>query len=74
MLHLHPNLVLMERAVDDQAPRRTVYDLIPPPQALIAPSGTLWKATRATRDKGRLIWDEMIDDVVSEVDEAFALR
>lgn len=67
MLHLRPDLVLMDRAVDDQAPTRPAYDLVPPPASLIAPSGTLWKATQGTAEKGRVIWDEMVRTVIDEI-------
>jgi creatinine amidohydrolase len=67
MLHLSPDLVLMDRAVDDQTPTRPAYDLLPPPPSFIASSGTLWKATQATAEKGRLVWEEMVRTVVGEV-------
>ena len=56
MLHLRPEAVMMDRAVDDHAPTHPAYDLVPPPPSFIAPSGTLWKATQATAEKGRLVW------------------
>jgi creatinine amidohydrolase len=31
MLHLRPDLVLFERAVDDEARRHPAYDVVPPP-------------------------------------------
>jgi creatinine amidohydrolase len=67
MLHLRPELVSMDRAVDDQSPSHPAYDIVPPPQSFIAPSGTLWKATQATAEKGRLIWDEMVPRVRDDV-------
>jgi creatinine amidohydrolase len=67
MLHLSPDLVLVERAVDDQAPRRVAYDVIPPPDDFISSSGTLWKATQATAESGRLFWDEMVNHIVTSV-------
>ncbi len=70
MLYLRPELVLMDRAVDDQAPSRPAYDVLPPPQRFIASSGTLWKATQATAEKGRLVWEEMVGTVVGEVSAA----
>ncbi|MFF1946033.1 creatininase [Rhodococcus qingshengii] len=67
MLHLRPELVLMDRAVDDCAPIRPPYDLVPPPESFIAPSGTLWKATRASAAVGKLVWDEMVTTVIDEI-------
>ena len=67
MLHLHPELVHFERAVDDQSERRTWYDIIPPPPDITTASGTLWKATRATADKGKLLWSEIVPQVVAGI-------
>jgi creatinine amidohydrolase len=72
MLHLRPELVLMDRAVDDKSPSHPAYDVVPPPESFIAPSGTLWKATQATAEKGQLIWDEMVPRVIEEVQAALA--
>lgn len=72
MLHLRPELVLMDSAVDDATPSHPAYDVVPPPASFIAASGTLWKATQATAEKGRLIWDEMVPRVIGEVEEALA--
>ena len=67
MLHLHPELVHFERAVDDQSERRTWYDIIPPPLDITTKSGTLWKATRASAEKGRLLWSEIVPQVVAGI-------
>ncbi|HEY3947189.1 MAG TPA: creatininase family protein [Solirubrobacteraceae bacterium] len=52
ILHLRPELVLMDRAVDDKSPSHPAYDIVPPPGSFIAPSGTLWKATAGDGEKG----------------------
>jgi creatinine amidohydrolase len=49
MLHLHPELVLAERAVDDEAERRPFYDVLPVPDAFVPKSGSLWKSRQGTR-------------------------
>jgi creatinine amidohydrolase len=67
MLHLHPELVHFERAVDDQSERRTWYDIIPPPADITTKSGTLWKATRASANKGRMLWSEIVPQVVAGI-------
>lgn len=64
MLHLRPDLVLMHRAVDDEARRHPAYDIVPPPRDLVPASGTLWKATRASPDKGAVAWEEILARVV----------
>jgi creatinine amidohydrolase len=60
MLHLHPDLVRFERAVDDRAERSPWWDVVPTPSAFVPDSGTLWKATRADAEKGRRTWEEIV--------------
>jgi creatinine amidohydrolase len=74
MLHLAPDLVRMDRAVDDESPRRPGYDIVPPPEDLVAPSGTLWKATQATAAKGELVWAEIVRTVTGEMASEFATK
>ena len=71
MLYKFPHLVHFERAVDDQAEYYPVYDLLPIPQKIVAPSGTLWKATLATAEKGKLVWNEALDFLVEGVTKEF---
>jgi creatinine amidohydrolase len=59
MLHLHPELVLFDRAVDDEAARHPFYDVIPVPVDFVPRSGALWKATRASAAKGGSAWAEI---------------
>jgi creatinine amidohydrolase len=68
MLHLRPELVLFDRAVDDAARRHPWYDVLPTPEDFVPASGTLWKATQASTDKGRVAWDE----IVAQMREAIA--
>lgn len=70
MLHLRPDLVLFERAVDDEARRHPAYDVVPPPADFVPTSGTLWKATRASAEKGAAAWAE----IVSRVTQAIAIE
>jgi creatinine amidohydrolase len=60
MLSLHPELVRLERAVDDGAKRRASYEMLPVPDDLITASGTLWRATQGTAAKGHAAWEEML--------------
>jgi creatinine amidohydrolase len=60
MLHLHPELVRFDRAVDDKAERSPWYDVIPTPSEFVPASGTLWKATQGSADKGHRAWPEII--------------
>lgn len=63
LLHLRPDLVLMDRAVDDAAPRHPFYDVVPIPADFVSTSGVLYKATRATTEKGAVAWPELVDNV-----------
>jgi creatinine amidohydrolase len=60
MLHLRPDLVLFDRAVDDAAARHPFYDVVPIPDDFVPASGTLWKATQASAEKGALAWKEIV--------------
>lgn len=71
MLYLHPELVQFEEAVDDQAERYPWYDVVPPQSAYIAKSGTLWKATQASRSKGERAWSELVPQVRTAILDEF---
>jgi creatinine amidohydrolase len=60
MLHLRPELVLFDRAVDDAAKRHPWYDVLPVPEDFVPASGTLWKATQASEKKGSIAWGEIV--------------
>lgn len=51
MLHLEPEP--FDRAVDDQATRHPLYDVVPAPRDFVPASGALWKATRASVERAR---------------------
>jgi creatinine amidohydrolase len=63
MLHLHPEMVHFDRAVDDASERRPWYDVIPAPEAFVPRSGVLWKATQASAAKGKRLWEEIVPQV-----------
>lgn len=67
MLHLHPELVLFDRAVDDEAKRHPSYDVVPTPDDFVPASGTLWKATRASARKGSRAWQEIVTNLESAI-------
>lgn len=69
MLHLAPDLVLFDRAVDDEARRHPFYDVVPIPDDFVPASGSLWKATQATAEKGARAWGE----IVAGLDAALAI-
>jgi creatinine amidohydrolase len=63
MLHLRPESVLFDRAVDDEAARHPFYDVIPTPGDFVPVSGALWKATQASAQKGRIAWAEIAENL-----------
>lgn len=73
MLHLRPELVLFDRAVDDAAKRHPFYDVVPPPPDFIPATGALWKATRATREKGEMAWLEIVSRVRDAIATEFGI-
>jgi creatinine amidohydrolase len=74
MLHLHPELVRADRTVDDQAERSPWWDVVPAPAAFVPESGTLWKATQADAEKGRVTWDEIVAGVRAAVEQELGPR
>jgi creatinine amidohydrolase len=68
MQHLRPDSVLIDRAVDDEAARHPFYDVIPPPDDFVPVSGGLWKATRASADKGRVAWAEIVENLAAAIE------
>ncbi|RGY98683.1 creatininase [Clostridium sp. AM58-1XD] len=67
MLYKFPELVHFDRAIDDCAEYYPVYDILPIPERIVAPSGTLWKATLGTEEKGKRIWEESVDFIVEGI-------
>jgi creatinine amidohydrolase len=72
MLHLRPELVLFDRAVDDAATRHPWYDVLPVPEDFVPTSGTLWKATQASANKGKTAWDEIVAQMHVAISQEFA--
>lgn len=69
MMHLRPQSVLFDRAVDDEAGRHPSWDVIPTPADFVPASGALWKATRASADKGASAWREIVANLEAAVGE-----
>jgi creatinine amidohydrolase len=69
MLHVHPELVLAERAVDDRAERLPWWDVVPTPPDMVPASGTLWTVEGATAEKGRLAWEAIVAQTTAAVRE-----
>lgn len=71
MLHLKPELVNMDAAVDDCPEEVCWYDILPAPDKMLTKSGNLWKATKATKEKGELLWKEQVASLLSAVQKEF---
>lgn len=72
MLLLRPDLVLFDRAVDDESKRHPFYDVVPPPDDFIPVSGALWKATQASAEKGRSAWGEICANLEEAIRQEFS--
>ena len=72
ILHLKPEMVLFDRAVDDAAKRHPWYDVVPVLEDFVPTSGTLWKATQASGDKGRAAWEEVVNQMHAAISEELA--
>ena len=72
MLHLRKDLVLTDKIIDDGPPEVTWYDILPIPDKIVAKSGCLWKATRASEEKGKFIWEELKKILTETVNDEFS--
>ncbi|MCJ7623837.1 MAG: creatininase [Anaerolineaceae bacterium] len=71
VLELAPELVNMDRAVDDHAEYIPAYDLIPPPPTITTASGVLYKSKRATAGMGKVAVDEIVAHLGRVLDREF---
>jgi len=67
MQHLHPELVLEDRIVDDGAERSPWWDVVPTPEDFVPETGGLWKATQASPEKGAAAWQEIVAQTSSAI-------
>ncbi|TDN58709.1 creatininase [Paraburkholderia sp. BL10I2N1] len=71
-LHVFPELVRMERLVDDLAAVFPPYDVHPTRQEWVPPSGVLSPAKGATVEKGRTLFNEYVDRISDALRKEFA--
>ena len=74
MLHLHPELVNMDRVIDHEAATFPPYDVFPADQSWVPPTGTLSSARRATPEKGGLLFDVCVAGIRDSIQERFGSR
>ena len=67
MLHLHPELVRIERIPDDPNASFPPYDMYPTRTEWVPPSGVLSSARGASAEKGARICEEVISRVAAAV-------
>lgn len=67
MLYIAPELVLMDRGKDSEIEDKTFYDVLPIKSSHTTESGSLWKVSTATRQKGERIWNELLKTLVSVI-------
>lgn len=69
MLYFSPELVRKERIIDDMSERKPTYSIFPPPDDIIPKSGTFYKATYASLEKGKKLARQVVDEMVKIVKE-----
>ncbi|TCP20714.1 creatinine amidohydrolase [Scopulibacillus darangshiensis] len=73
MMHFLPELVREDRMVDDGIDRPPGYQRFPPSHSLIPASGCLHTAQSSSAEKGRLIIDDVTNNIVSFLEKEFLL-
>jgi creatinine amidohydrolase len=69
MQHLHPELVLEDRIVDDAAERSPWWDVVPTPPDFVPETGALWRASQATAEKGAAAWREIVAQAAGAISQ-----
>lgn len=61
---LKPEMVRVEKLMDDKPVRRVSYEIFPPPLDIVPKSGVLWKATLASKIKGEMLLNAIIKNLL----------
>lgn len=64
MMYLKPDLVRVDKLPDEKVQRIVNYEIIPAPADTITRAGSLWTAREATKEKGRFLFDVVVDGLV----------
>jgi creatinine amidohydrolase len=72
MLHFASERVQVDKILDDQSARHPPYMFFPQPNDMVPPSGVCYKATYASKEKGEIIADQVVDSIVRAVKSEFA--
>lgn len=71
MLHLRPEVVHMDRAVDDRLAERFTYDLVPAPDRMVTASGVMWDATKSDAEKGKRVFTDISSALANVLSREF---
>lgn len=71
MMLLFPELVEEDKIVDDQPECIAVYDILPIDSRFVSSSGCLWKASLASKEKGKKIWNELRSILIDTISKEF---
>lgn len=69
MMYFAPELVREDAIRDDESERKPTYKIYPPPNDIIPASGILYKASFASREKGKLLADKIVENLVSIIEK-----
>lgn len=72
MMHLHPDLVDIDKIEDHEPAEFPPYDIFPVKKDWVPCSGTLSSAKNATKEKGEILVDVCIKGMVKAIKDAFA--
>ncbi len=71
MLHLRPETVHMDRAVDDRLAEPFTYDLVPISERMMTASGVMWDATKSDAAKGKRVFEDVASALGVILDREF---
>lgn len=72
MLHLHPELVNMDKVMDHEPATFPPYDVFPSDPSWVPDSGTLSSAKKATAEHGALLLDVCVNGIADSVRKHFS--
>lgn len=61
---LNTDLVRSDKMRDDKASRVVLYEIIPAPLDTISKTGSLWKSSPASKDKGKILADAVVEKLL----------
>jgi len=71
MQYFAPELVREDKIVDDQSKHKPAYSIFPAPADIIPPSGVLYKATYASKEKGKKLAEQVVETICQIISQEF---